>query len=660
MKHNKGDHHQMMLADFKKRFFVSLLLMVPILVLSPMVQTMVGLVFHFFGDTYLLWLLATMLFFYGGKPFLVGLYNELKNRRPGMMTLIGVAIAVAYVYSTAVVFFIPGPVFFWELATLIVVMLLGHWIEMRSVMGASSALEKLAELMPANAHLVLPDGTIKDVPSAEIKKGDKVLVRPGQKVSADGVVLEGESEVNEAALTGESKLIFKQAGMQVIAGSLNETGSLTIEVQKDQKDNYIAQVIKLVQKVMASKSQAQNIADKAALALTIVALSAGLVTFVAWLYFGGIVSFALERMVSVMVITCPHALGLAIPLVIVAITTLAARQGFLIRNRTAFEQAKDVDLVVFDKTGTLTEGRFQVSDLVPFGDTTEEKLLEIAASIEQQATHSIARAIVKKAIEKNISLASVTQFKTIAGKGVTAQVDDTTWYVGTQLLLEDMQLQPSNLQEALHKLKELQKEAKTPILVANGQRVIGIIAAADVVRDVSREAIDRLHARGIKTAMITGDNAQTAEVVAGLLSIDTVLAQVLPHEKAAEIESLQRKGYTVAMVGDGINDAPALVVADVGIAIGAGTDVAIESADIILVQNDPRQVVDVIDLSKLTYRKMIQNLFWAAGYNIVALPLAAGVFYNYGIMIDPAFGALLMSLSTVIVAINAQLIYLRK
>lgn len=659
LKQNTHDHHQMMIRDFKKRFWWSLLVSIPILFLSPDVQSLFNFSLKIPGNLFILFILSTFVYFYGGKPFLIGLKQELAKMRPGMMTLIGMAITTAYIYSTAVVFGLSGHMFFWELATLIDIMLLGHLIEMRSVAGASKALEKLAQLMPSLAHRIISNNTIEDISVSEVKIHDRVLIKPGEKVSADGIVVEGESEVNESALTGESVPVSKSKGSKVIAGSLNENGSLVIEVTKDQKENYIATVIKLVSQVMESKSHAQDLANKAALILTIVALVAGTITFAAWAYFGNI-TFALERMVTVMVIACPHALGLAIPLVIAMITSLSAQQGLLIRNRLAFEEARDITMVVFDKTGTLTYGKFQVTDVISLGDKSQEEILALGASTSDFAKHGIVTAMVAKAQESGLKPLNTTNGKTIPGQGTYCKVDGKDLFVGNQKLINSIQFKSSDVQSMLDKslkiAQELMQQGKTAVFVATDESIEGIIAAADVIRPESHQACINLKERGILIAMITGDNKFNAQVVGNKLDIDKVLAEVLPQEKASEIKKLQQEGYNVAMVGDGINDAPALAQANLGVAIGAGTDVAIETADIVLVGNDPRKVVDIINLSALTRRKMIQNLLWATGYNIIALPLAAGMFYRFGVTISPAIGAIFMSVSTVIVAINSRLI----
>jgi len=647
-----ASHHEMMIEDFKRRFFVSLALTIPILILSPQIQEWAGISLRFPGDLVLLFLLSSIVFFYGGYPFYRGLYDELKARRPGMMTLIGVAIINAYAYSTIVVFGlfgISGKIFYWELATLIDVMLLGHWMEMRSVMGTSKALEELAQLMPSIAHKVMPDGDLADVPLEEIESGDRVVVKPGERVPADGQVVEGASSVDESMVTGESRPVAKEPEDELIGGSLNGEGSITVEVQKTGEESFISQVIELVDEAQAAKSQTQNLADRAAFWLTIIALSAGLITLIVWYAaVGSEFVFALERSVTVMVITCPHALGLAIPLVVTVSTALAAQQGFLIRNRTSFENARNLQAVVFDKTGTLTEGQFGVTDTVKLaGECDEERLLRYAGSLEQFSEHPIAKAIAEAASDH----LAVDGFESIPGKGVRGTIDGAEVLVVSPGYLREQGLDAGDDRVSL-----LSSQGKTVVYVLIDREVCGAIALADVIREESRQAIDTLKESGIRCMMLTGDKQEVAAWVSEELGLDEVFAEVLPQEKAEKIKEIQSRGFVVAMVGDGVNDAPALAQADVGIAIGAGTDVALEAADIILVKNNPNDVASVIGLGRATYKKMVQNLLWATGYNAVAIPLAAGVLYGAGILLTPAVGAFLMSLSTVIVAVNAQLL----
>ncbi len=652
--HDHHAHHAHMVADFRKRFWVSLALTLPILLLSPLVQKLLGLdtALRFTGDTYVAFALSSAVFFFGGYPFLKGFMAELRKRQPGMMTLIALAISVAYFYSSSVVFGLPGKTFFWELATLIDIMLLGHWIEMKSVMGASRALEELAKLMPSDAHKILPDGSIQDVPLDRLRPGDKVLVKPGEKIPADGVVVDGETSVNEAMLTGESKPVYKKPGDEVIGGAINGEGSLTIEVQRTGKDSFLSQVIDLVREAQASKSKTQDLANRAALWLTLTAIAGGAITMFVWLVVvNKDLAFALERTVTVMVITCPHALGLAVPLVVAVSTAISARNGLLIRNRAAFEAARNLRAIIFDKTGTLTEGSFGVTDVVSIGQRySPEEVVRLAAAVEAHSEHPIATGIVKFA--KNAP--KVQDFRAIPGKGAQGLVENHHVVVASPGYLKLQKLEVKNDQ-----VDRVRAQGKTVVFVIVDGKVEGAIALADTIRPESRQAIAELKAMGIRTMMLTGDNQQVARWVAEELGLDEVFAEVLPHEKAAKVKEVQARGLTVAMTGDGVNDAPALAQADVGIAIGAGTDVAVETADIVLVRSNPLDVVAIIDLAKATYRKMAQNLAWATGYNALAIPLAAGVLYSQGILLSPAMGAVLMSLSTVIVAINARFLKLR-
>jgi len=640
--------HQKMLDDFKKRFKISLVITVPILLLSPMIQSFFGYSFDFAGSKYLLFLLSTVIFFYGGWPFLSGMKNELADKNPGMMTLIALAVSVAYFYSSAVVFGLEGRFFFWELATLIVIMLLGHWIEMRSVMGASNALEELAKLMPDEAHKIV-DGEVKEIKIKELKKGDQVLVKPGEKVPADGVIYEGDSYIDESMLTGESEPVERGKDEEVIGGSVNGDSSIKIKIEKAGEDSYLSQVIEMVKESQAAKSKTQNFADRAAFWLTIIAITAGTVTFGSWFYITGDLAFAIERMATVMVITCPHALGLAIPLVVAVSTTLSAKNGLLIRNRTAFENARKIDTVLFDKTGTLTKGEFGVEAVETFvDDYNEQDILQKAASLEQESEHPIAAGIVKKAEEDEVELVKVDDFEIIKGKGVIGKIDGRDFKA----------VSPGYLKENEIEIPEsaLKEGPFTEIFILEAGNLIGMIRLGDQIRESSYEAVQKLKDRGIKVTMLTGDNQKTAEYVSKELGLTDYFAEVLPDEKQKKVEELQAAGDFVAMTGDGVNDAPALAKADIGIAIGSGTDVAAETADIILVESDPLDVLKLIEFGSLTYKKMIQNLFWATGYNAFAIPLAAGVLAGFGIMISPAVGAVLMSMSTVIVAINAKML----
>jgi Cu2+-exporting ATPase len=642
-----------MAADFRRRFWVSAALTVPVVILSPMIQGLLGLrgALDFPLDSYVQWALASVIFIYGGRPFLKGVFSELRKKNPGMMTLIALAITVAYVYSSAVVWGLSGKVFFWELATLIDVMLLGHWIEMKSVMGASRALESLVELMPSEAHRVTASGGTEDVPVTELQPGDKVVVKPGEKVPIDGRITEGRTSLNEAMLTGESKPVEKAEGDEAIGGSVNGEAAFTMEVQKTGGQTYLAQVIEMVRKAQESRSRTQDIASRAAFWLTIIALSVGGGTLAVWLVLGAAFEFSLERMVTVMVITCPHALGLAVPLVVAVSTAISAKRSLLIRDRSAFERARDVNAILFDKTGTLTEGRFGVTDVIPLGEHDEGELLKLAASLESQSEHPIAQGIVDGAKERDIEFSAPKEFKAIPGKGAQAQVDGRNVKVVSPGYLKENDLSVDH-----DAVQEVAAQGKTVVYVLLDDKPVGAIGLADIIRPESREALKRLKEMGIRTMMITGDSEAVAKWVAGELDLDDYFAEVLPDQKADKVREVQQRGLVVAMTGDGVNDAPALTQADVGIAIGAGTDVAIESADIVLVRSDPRDATAIMKLARATYRKMVQNLLWATGYNVVAIPLAAGVLYSVGVVLSPAAGAALMALSTVIVAINARLL----
>jgi len=639
-------HHAHHVAEFKRRFWASLALTVPILLLSEMIQMWFGLEWLKIPfQKEVLSLLSLIVYFYGGWPFLKGLADEVKAKQPGMMTLIGAAISVAMFYSLGTVFAFSGKDFYWELATLIDVMLLGHWVEAKSVMGASMALEELVRIMPTTAHLI-KNGEIVDVPTTQLQKGDVVLVRPGEKIPSDGVVVEGESSVNEALLTGESKPVSKTVGDRVVGGAINGEGVLKVQVERIGEETYLAQVIKLVKQAQESRSRTQDLANRAAALLFYVALAAGIIAFIAWSFLAGS-DVALERAVTVLVIACPHALGLAIPLVVALSTSITAKNGILIRDRRAFEMVKDVDAVVFDKTGTLTVGRFGVTDIVSY--TPENRFLGLAAAVELNSEHVIAKAIVEYAKNKEVRIPQAKEFKALPGRGAYGKVGKSEVYVGSVNLLDELGMSLND-----PKIAELQKQGKTVVFVVVDGELAGAIALADMIRKESYEAVRELKKRGVKVYMLTGDSEEVASWVAKELGIDNYFARILPDKKAEKIKLLKDEGYRVAMVGDGVNDAPALVTADVGIAIGAGTDVAIESADIILVRNDPRDVVKAIDISRKTYAKMVQNLWWAAGYNTVTIPLAAGVLAGYGVSLPPAVGAVIMSLSTVIVALNSQ------
>ena len=649
----QGSHHARMVADFRRRFWVSMILSVPILLLAPLIQENLGVddSWDFSGDSYIQWDFATVVFFYGGWPFLTGIFSELRSKSPGMMTLIAVAITNAYVYSSVITFGVSGDGFFWETATLIDIMLLGHWLEMRSIMGASRALEALVSLMPSEAHRVGDDGVVVDVPVSELQPGDHVSVRPGERVPTDGVVIDGRTSVNEAMLTGESLPVEKTAGLQVIGGSINGEGAITFEVQRTGEETYLAQVIELVRQAQETRSRSQRLADRAAAWLTLIGLTAGAGTLAGWLAVSEGANFAFQRAVTVMIITCPHALGLAIPLAVAVSTSIAARNGLLIRDRAGFERARAIDAVIFDKTGTLTEGRFGVTAVVPLGSRSEEEVLRLAAGLESQSEHPIARGIVDAASAQGLEATSVSNFLSIPGQGASGTAD------GKDIkMVSPGYLREQGLAADSDKVSALVDAGNTVVYLLVGGSLEGAVALGDVVREESRIAVNELKGMGIRVIMLTGDSEAVARSVAGELGLDDFFAEVLPGEKAAKVREIKQRGFTVAMVGDGVNDAPALTEADVGIAIGAGTDVAIESADVVLVRSDPGDVATIVRLARATYRKMLQNLWWAVGYNFLAIPLAAGALFSVGFVMPPALGAALMSASTVIVAINAQLL----
>jgi Cu2+-exporting ATPase len=654
-KHHEGEHaghtHHMDMDEIKRKAIVSSLLTIPVLLYSESLQDLLGFIMPAFpGSSLITPVLSTVIFLYGGLFFLKGMIGELRIKKPGMMTLIGIAISVAFLYSLSTLLF-GGKEFFWELTTLIVVMLWGHWIEMKSVLGASRALEELIKLMPTKANLI-KDGEIVEVPVSELKEGDIVLVKPGEKVPSDGTIIEGASHLNEAFLTGESKPVPKKEGDKVIGGSINMEGSLKVKIERTGEETYLSQVLRLVKEAQESKTRLQDMADRVAFYLTVVALTVGGGSFIAWLVLGQDIQFAVERAVTVMVIACPHALGLAIPLVVAFSTSYSARNGILVRNRLALEMIRAVDAVVFDKTGTLTEGRFGVSEVIGDG-LDEDELLKLTASLERNSEHVIAQAIYEEALQRNLDISEVEDFKAVPGKGVLGKVEGKQIAVGTSLLMQELSVELGP--PIREKAKELESQGKTVVLVAVDGRLKGCIALSDRIRKESKEAVKELKRLGKRIIMITGDSEEVARHVARDLGVDEFFARVLPHEKAQKIKELQGRGLKVAMVGDGVNDAPALVQADVGIAIGSGTDVAVESADIILVKNDPRDVVRIMVLSALTVKKMIQNLFWAAGYNVFTIPLAAGILAPWGLILKPAVGAVFMSASTVIVSINAML-----
>jgi len=647
MGHEGHDHHAMMINDFKKRFWISLILTVPILLLSEMIQHWLAFEIKFPGDKYVLLSLSSFTFFYGGWPFLKGFVDEIKSRSPGMMTLIALAITVAYVFSVAIIFGFQGMDFFWELATLIVIMLLGHWVEMKSVLGASNALQLLVSMMPAEAHKVHGDH-IMDVKLEELQKDDIILIKPGEKIPADGTVTEGESYLNESMLTGESKPVKKEKNDSVIGGSINGNGSLKVKVLHTGKDSYLNKVITLVQEAQKTKSRTQHLADRAAKWLTYIALGVGLITFIVWLSLGEGISYAIERMVTVMVISCPHALGLAIPLVVAISTAVSAQNGLLIRNRTAFENSRKITTIVFDKTGTLTKGEFGVTRIETTGTLSKNELLQYAAALEQSSEHPIAVGIMQKIKNEKLEILKAGNFNAITGKGVEAKVNGMDVKVVSPGYLKEKGVTiPANSSSS---------EAETIVFVLINDQLSGYIALADEIRPESKSAIADFKKNGIKVMMATGDNERVAKAVADELGLDGYYAEVLPHQKVEIVKELQNKNEFVAMTGDGVNDAPALAQADVGIAVGSGTDIATETADIILVNSNPKDILNLILFGRATYKKMVQNLIWATGYNAIAIPLAAGVLYSTGFVLDPAIGAVFMSLSTIIVALNAQLL----
>lgn len=646
--HSHHGGHASAIADFRKRFYVSLVLTIPIMLLSETIQHWMNIDISFPGSGYLLFLLASIVFFYGGWPFLKGLTGELRAKNPGMMTLVGFAISVSYLYSVAVVFGLKGMDFFWELSTLIVIMLLGHWIEMRSVAGASRELELLVQLMPDEAHLVA-DGQVTEVKTNTLKKDDIILIKPGEKVAADGVIIEGESYLDESLLTGESKPVKKEKDGNLIAGAINGNGAIKIRVLHSVEDSYLSQVITLVQEAQQSKSKTQLLANTAAKWLTVIAIVTGVITFIAWYFSGKSLAFSMERMVTVIVICCPHALGLAVPLVVARSTSLSAKNGLLIKNRIAFENARKITTLVFDKTGTLTIGKFRVVRFETHDPQyNKELVLKYAAALEQNSEHPIATGIIAMAREQDLMLPAVTEFEAITGKGIKGVIDQKTVMVVSPGYVKEKYNSPGN--------DILQKPGETVVFVLINDSISGSIALADEIRPESYTAIPMLKTNHIKSILLTGDNAQVAKTVSEKLGIDSFIAEVLPHQKLEKIKELQDQGEFVAMTGDGVNDAPALAQADVGIAVGSGSDIAAETADIVLVNSNPKDVVSLIRFGKATYRKMIQNLVWATGYNVVAIPLAAGVLYKQGLLLNPAAGAVFMSVSTIIVAINANLL----
>lgn len=642
-------HHT---PDFLKRFWITLVLSVPVLLLSHMIQQWLGFTIAFQGDKYVLLVLGSIIYFYGGMPFFKGFLGEVKAGAIGMMTLVAVAITVAYVYSVAVVFGLPGMDFFWELATLIVIMLLGHWLEMRSQMAASKALQSLVALLP-NDVTVEQNGSPVKIKLEQLKNGDTVIIRPGEKVAADGLIVEGSSYLNESMLTGESVPVRKESGGKVIAGSINGDGALKIKATGVGKDSYLNKVINLVQDAQAAKSNTQNLADKVAKWLTIVAIVVGVGTFAYWYITMGDLAFALERMVTVMVTACPHALGVAIPLVVAISTTLSATNGLLIRNRTAFETTRKLSTIIFDKTGTLTKGSHTVQKIIPLTEHySENDLLQYAAAVQQNSEHHIAKGIMQTLSERKLELWKSDNFRYMQGIGVTGIVN------GKSVVAAGPNYFVQNNKQVPAIPEEINQDAETVNFILIDDVPVGIVSLADTIREGAKEAIDQLRSMNIKSFLLTGDNEKVAAAVSKQLGMDGYLANVLPHHKQEKVKEFQDKGEIVAMTGDGVNDAPALAAADVGIAVGSGTDVAAETADIILVNSDPRDVVKMIDFGKKTYSKMIQNLVWAVGYNVVAIPLAAGVLYPTYVL-SPAMGAVLMSVSTIVVALNASLLKIK-
>jgi P-type Cu2+ transporter len=653
---NHPEHHEnhaSMIQEYQTLFWISVGLTLPILLLSPMIQDFLGLEgkLSFKGDRIVLFILSCVIYFYGGWPFLKGLKNELQQKQPGMMTLVGVAISAAYLYSSAVAFGLPGKMFFWELATLIDIMLLGHWIEMKSVMGASRALEELATLLPDTAHKLSNDGSTQEVPVKDLKKGDRVLVKPGERIPGDGHITAGITSVNESMLTGESKPIHKSEGDGVIGGSINGEGSITLLITKIGEEAFLSGVINLVREAQESKSKTQDLANRAARWLTIIALGIGGLTLFIWVFVSSEgLAFAMERAVTVMVIACPHALGLAVPLVVAVSTSIAAAKGLLIRNRAAFEQAKDIQAIIFDKTGTLTKGSFGLTEVICIDNTyNQADILHYASAIERLSEHPLAQAIANASQQ----LWEATDFRAIPGKGAKAIVHGRAVKVVSPGYLKE-----ANIAYEDPTIENLMEQGKTVVFVLIDEQLVGAIALADIIRPESKQAITLLKRMGIQCMMLTGDNKQVAQWVANEIGLDEYFAEVLPGQKAEKIKEVQARGLVVAMTGDGVNDAPALAQADVGIAIGAGTDIAIETADIILVKSNPMDVANLIWLARATYRKMRQNLLWATGYNVFAIPAAAGIFHTFGLVLSPAIGAVFMSLSTIICAINSKLLKL--
>jgi len=635
-------HHT---EDFLKKFWLSLILTLPIVFYSDVFVNFTKIQLPTFnGLNFIILVLTSIVFFYGGFIFLLGAFREIKSKNPGMMTLIALAISSAYFYSIYGFFVGAKNLFFWELSTLITIMLLGHYFEMRSVSEAQGALKEIEKLLPDKAERIKINNEIETIYLDQIQKNDILLVKPGSKIPADGVIIEGSSEINEGMITGESKPVVKNIGDEVIAGTINGDGMLKIKVTKIGEETFLAGIKRLILEAQKSKSRLQILADVFAKYLTFIAVSIGILSFIIWIYFKNI-DFALERLVTVLVIACPHALGLAVPLVVAISTTLAVHHGFLIKNRLAMELARKIDIVLFDKTGTLTKGRFKIKKIRSVGNLSEEQILKISSSLSQYSNHFISQGIITEAKEKNISFLEVKDFKNLTGRGVSGRIAGNFYYLGGENLLKELGIS--------FKFNEVNEIGTINYLIDGNKNILGLLVLEDEIREESREVVLKLHNLGIKIAMITGDKKEVAQRVASELGIDEYFAEVLPEAKAEKVKELQKRGLRVMMVGDGINDAPALAQADVGVAIGAGTNVAIESAGIILIKNNPLDIVKIIQLSRFTFKKMVQNLIWATGYNVFAIPLAAGVLVEEGIILNPAFGAILMSLSTIIVAINA-------
>ncbi|MFW9990598.1 MAG: heavy metal translocating P-type ATPase [Candidatus Odinarchaeota archaeon] len=651
-------HHRMMARDMRNRFIITGLLAIPVLLLSPTIQQWTGLTaLTFTGSEIVLLILSTIIVLLGGLPFYRGAYKSFKTRRADMNVLVSVAVVAGYLYSLGTTFLFEAADFYWEISTLVVFLLFGHWMEMRAVSGASGALTELVKLVPSRSNLVQGD-QIMEVDTASLSTGDTVLVRPGESMPVDGVVVEGKSAVNEAMITGESVPVSKKAGDSVIGGTINGQGSLRVEVTKTGENTAISQISRMVREAQGSKPRSQKLADRAAHYLTLIALSAGTLTFIFWgLVMHSELIFALSLTITVIVIACPHALGLAIPTVTSIATNLAAKSGMLVKTGNTLEDAQDIDTIVFDKTGTLTLGEFGVTDIIPTGDWNEQELLTLAAALEQHSEHTIAHGIVKKAEERGLVLPVVVEFQSITGKGASARVNDQEIYIGNSLLMEDLQV---DIKEHSDTIDSLSATGKTAVIVAAGGTLKGIIALADIIREESYQAVKSLQEMGIRVAMFTGDNRIVAKYVAEKLGLDYYFAELLPGDKSTRVKELQEGGKTVAMVGDGVNDAPALTQANLGIAIGAGTDVAVESADVVLIKNNPLDIVNLIHLSRATTRKMRENLLWATGYNAAAIPLAAGVLLPFGIFLRPEWGALLMAASSIIVVLNALLLRRKK